>query len=78
MSNGLSSDWWYGPKHQAQRGCALPAWQGALYRRYSSCPGMLYMDIVRSPYAHATIKSIDASKALALARCARGNHRERP
>ena len=22
-------------------------------------PGMLYMDIVRSPYAHATIKSID-------------------
>ena len=29
-------------------------------------PGMLYMDIVRSPYAHATIKSIDASKALAL------------
>src|SRR5689334_3546391 len=29
-------------------------------------PGMVYMDIVRSPYAHATIKSIDASKALAL------------
>jgi aerobic carbon-monoxide dehydrogenase large subunit len=29
-------------------------------------PGMLYMDIVRSPYAHATIKSIDASKALAI------------
>ena len=29
-------------------------------------PGMLYMDIVRSPYAHARIKSIDASKALAL------------
>ncbi|HEY7780648.1 MAG TPA: aerobic carbon-monoxide dehydrogenase large subunit [Ktedonobacterales bacterium] len=29
-------------------------------------PGMLYLDIVRSPYAHATIKSIDASKALAL------------
>src|SRR5689334_23539907 len=28
--------------------------------------GMVYMDIVRSPYAHATIKSIDASKALAL------------
>src|SRR3982075_3043720 len=27
-------------------------------------PGMLYMDIVRSPYAHATIKSIDASEAL--------------
>ncbi|HZC04572.1 MAG TPA: aerobic carbon-monoxide dehydrogenase large subunit [Ktedonobacterales bacterium] len=29
-------------------------------------PGMLYMDIVRSPYAHATITRIDASKALAL------------
>ena len=28
-------------------------------------PGMLFLDIVRSPYAHATIKSIDASKALA-------------
>jgi carbon-monoxide dehydrogenase large subunit len=29
-------------------------------------PGMLYLDIVRSPYAHATIKNIDAAKALAL------------
>src|SRR5262245_62811371 len=29
-------------------------------------PGMLYLDIVRSPYAHATIKHINASKALAL------------
>jgi carbon-monoxide dehydrogenase large subunit len=29
-------------------------------------PGMLYMDIVRSPYAHATITNIDASQALAL------------
>ncbi|MGH8673543.1 MAG: xanthine dehydrogenase family protein molybdopterin-binding subunit, partial [Burkholderiales bacterium] len=27
-------------------------------------PGMLYMDIVRSPYAHAKIKKIDSSKAL--------------
>src|SRR5437667_4655184 len=27
-------------------------------------PGMLHMDIVRSPFAHAKIKSIDASKAL--------------
>src|SRR5260370_19553044 len=27
-------------------------------------PGMLYMDIVRSPYAHAKITSIDASEAL--------------
>jgi aerobic carbon-monoxide dehydrogenase large subunit len=29
-------------------------------------PGMLYLDIVRSPYAHATIKNIDATKALAI------------
>ena len=29
-------------------------------------PGMLWMDIVRSPYAHATIKSIDATEALAI------------
>jgi carbon-monoxide dehydrogenase large subunit len=29
-------------------------------------PGMLWMDIVRSPYAHATIKSIDASEALKI------------
>ncbi|MBU6288462.1 MAG: carbon-monoxide dehydrogenase large subunit [Chloroflexi bacterium] len=29
-------------------------------------PGMLWMDIVRSPYAHARIVSIDASKALAI------------
>src|SRR5262245_65709551 len=29
-------------------------------------PDMLYMDIVRSPYAHATIKNIDASRALAI------------
>ncbi|MEM9772971.1 MAG: aerobic carbon-monoxide dehydrogenase large subunit [Chloroflexota bacterium] len=28
-------------------------------------PGMLYMDIVRSPYAHAKILEIDASEALA-------------
>jgi aerobic carbon-monoxide dehydrogenase large subunit len=27
-------------------------------------PGMLHMDIVRSPYAHAKIKKIDSSKAL--------------
>src|SRR5215510_12974678 len=29
-------------------------------------PGMLYLDIVRSPHAHAKILKIDASKALAL------------
>src|SRR6185503_8969448 len=28
-------------------------------------PGQLWLDIVRSPYAHATIKSIDSSRALA-------------
>jgi carbon-monoxide dehydrogenase large subunit len=29
-------------------------------------PGMLYMDIVRSPYAHARIKKIDTSRALKI------------
>jgi len=29
-------------------------------------PGMLYLDIVRSPFAHATIKKIDSAKALAI------------
>jgi carbon-monoxide dehydrogenase large subunit len=29
-------------------------------------PGMLYMDIVRSPYAHARIKSIDTARALKI------------
>src|SRR5260221_8253191 len=29
-------------------------------------PDMLYLDIVRSPYAHATLRSIDGSKAPAL------------
>ena len=29
-------------------------------------PGMLYMDIVRSPYAHARLVNIDASAALEL------------
>jgi carbon-monoxide dehydrogenase large subunit len=29
-------------------------------------PGMLYMDIVRSPYAHAKIKKIDTTRALAV------------
>src|SRR5512142_3169553 len=28
-------------------------------------PGMLHLDIVRSPYAHAKIKNIDTKKALA-------------
>src|SRR5438876_611588 len=29
-------------------------------------PGMLYLDIVRSPYAHAKIVKIDAAKAMAI------------
>ena len=29
-------------------------------------PGMLYLDIVRSPYAHAKIVKIDTSKATAI------------
>jgi len=34
-------------------------------------PGMLYLDIVRSPYAHATIKNIDISKAMRFPACSR-------
>ena len=29
-------------------------------------PGMLYLDLVRSPYAHARIKSINTDQALAI------------
>src|SRR5437763_16693303 len=29
-------------------------------------PGMLYLDIVRSPYAHAKIVKIDTTKAMAI------------
>jgi carbon-monoxide dehydrogenase large subunit len=29
-------------------------------------PGMLFADVVRSPYAHARVKSINKEKALAL------------
>src|SRR3989442_14536449 len=29
-------------------------------------PGMLYLDIARSPFAHARIRNIDTSKALAI------------
>ena len=38
----------------------------------SSCPGMVHMAILRSPYAHANIRSIDTSAAEARARRARG------
>ena len=33
-------------------------------------PGMLYMEILRSPYEHAKIKSIDTSAAYARPACA--------
>ena len=39
-------------------------------------PDMLYLDIVRSPYAHATIKNIDISKAHGDSRRAGGYHRQ--
>ena len=55
-----------GHSHQAQGGSALHPRQGHLRRRRASCPGMLYLDIVRSPYAHAKIMKIDTAKALAM------------
>ena len=39
-------------------------------------PDMLYLDIVRSPYAHAKITNIDTSKALTNSRRGRGHHRQ--
>ena len=41
-------------------------------------PGMLYGDIVRSPYAHALIKNVDISKALKVPGVVGGDHRQRP
>ena len=41
-------------------------------------PGMLWLDIVRSPYAHATIKCIDATEALKIPGVARRHHRRGP
>ena len=41
-------------------------------------PGQLWLDIVRSPYAHATIKGIDATEALKIPGVARRHHRRGP
>ena len=41
-------------------------------------PGMLYLDIVRSPYAHAKIMKIDTAKALDDPRRPRRDHRQGP
>ena len=38
----------------------------ARYGADINLPGMLHGKILRSPYAHARIKSIDATRALAL------------
>ena len=38
----------------------------AMYGADMAMPGMLWGKVIRSPYAHARIRSIDASKALAL------------
>ena len=41
-------------------------------------PGMLYMDIVRSPFAHAKIKKIDTDRGAQGARRAGRHHRRDP
>src|SRR3970040_161154 len=38
----------------------------AKYTDDLAVPGMLWMVLVRSPYAHARIKSVDGSRALAM------------
>ena len=55
----------HGSLHQAQGGPALHPRQGT-YVDDVQLPGMLYLDIVRSPYAHAKIVKIDTAKALAI------------
>ena len=54
---------WHGPLRQAQGRPALHPGQGEYIDDFN-LPGQLWLDIVRSPYAHARIKSIDASEAL--------------
>ena len=41
-------------------------------------PGMVHMAILRSPFAHAKINSIDTSRRARAARRGRGDHREGP
>jgi carbon-monoxide dehydrogenase large subunit len=41
----------------------------ARYTDDLSVPGMLWMSVVRSPYAHARIKGVDVSEALAMDGC---------
>ena len=53
----------HGPFGQAQGGSAVHPRQGE-YIDDVNLPGQLWLDIVRSPYAHARIKSIDSSEAL--------------
>ncbi|MEZ4954146.1 MAG: molybdopterin cofactor-binding domain-containing protein [Saprospiraceae bacterium] len=54
---------WDGALHEAQRGWPILQGQGN-YVDDIKLPGMLYMDIVRSPYAYAKIKSINTEAAL--------------
>ncbi|MEM7310139.1 MAG: molybdopterin cofactor-binding domain-containing protein [Planctomycetota bacterium] len=54
-----------GKAHRKSDGLAKATGQ-AIYADDLQLPGMLHAKILRSPYAHAEIRSIDASKALAL------------
>ena len=49
----------------AQGGRALHPGQGQLRRRHRAA-GMLHLELLRSPFAHARINSIDTSRAAAL------------
>ncbi len=61
--------------HEAQGGSALISGKGN-YVDDVKLPGMLYMDIVRSPYAHAKIKNIDTSRRSNIPGVAGGDHRQ--
>lgn len=53
-------------KSVPRKDAALKARGEAKYTDDLTLPGMLYGKIKRSPYAHALIKNIDCSRALAL------------
>ena len=64
----------FGTEHQAPRRPALLTGEGATPTT-SSCPGQTHAAIVRSPHAHARVRAVDTSRALARAGRPRRLHR---
>ena len=57
---------------------ALPHRQRPVHRRHQPLPGQTYAYFLRSPHAHAKIKSIDTAAAKAMPGVRRGLHRRGP